>query len=50
MQKQKNLRIQIMIKPQMEKQLREHTHRKGDLSKIIEEALTTWLENHKEKT
>ncbi len=35
--------IQALIPDDLEDRIREHIHRKGDLSKIIREALELWL-------
>jgi len=35
--------IQALIPDDLEDRVREHVHRKGDLSKIIREALELWL-------
>ena len=38
-------RIDVVISDGTEKEVREHIRGKGDLSKIVEEALKLWLKN-----
>ena len=39
----------IKVSPALDARLRQHTHRKGDLSTIVSEAVTEWLNKREVK-
>jgi len=43
----KVIKIIASIPVELEERLREYTHRRGDLSKIVTEALEAWLKKQK---
>lgn len=40
-------RIQVVLSDELEMQLRQRTLKKGDISRIVEEALANWLNKQK---
>jgi len=41
--------LQAMVPDDLEARIREHVHRKGDLSRIVREALEMWLEQKRKE-
>lgn len=38
--------LNIRVSDELEQRIRKHTHRKGDLSSVAQEAFTDWLAKH----